>query len=135
MFRLCLLCIIAALPLITLNPVVAQTEILVDKHLPVGYSFDDGSLEVGPDTIRIYQNTRGKVGLSQTYKYSGYRSVKIEDVAGNKDFPELQGYFKTLDNACYCNYLKLADIYHIKGDQDFERLYRQKIYGYFEEAQ
>jgi hypothetical protein len=38
------------------------------------------------------------------------------------------------ENACYCNYLKLADIFYIKGDFAKEREYREKIYGRFEEV-
>jgi len=33
------------------------------------------------------------------------------------------------DIACYCNYLKLADVFHVKGDSTREREWREIIYG------
>jgi hypothetical protein len=60
----------------------------------VQYSFDDGSLDTGPDTFAVYQKAKGSVRLSTQNRYSGYRSIEIQDVAGDKDFPELQGYFQ-----------------------------------------
>jgi hypothetical protein len=59
----------------------------------VQYSFDDGSVETGPDTFAVFQKARGSVRLDQSNRFSGYRSIEIRDVAGDKDFPELQGYF------------------------------------------
>ncbi len=60
----------------------------------VQYSFDDNSLETGPDTFSIFQKAKGSVRLSTQNRFSGYRSIEIRDVAGDKDFPELQGYFQ-----------------------------------------
>jgi tetratricopeptide (TPR) repeat protein len=57
------------------------------------YSFDDSSIETGPDTFAIFQNAKGSVRLSWSDHFSGYRSIEIRDVSGDKDFPELQGYF------------------------------------------
>ncbi len=57
------------------------------------YSFDDDLLDTGPDTFSVLQSGKGSVRLSLVYRYSGYRSVEIRDVPGDKDFPELQGYF------------------------------------------
>ena len=57
------------------------------------YSFDDDSVETGPDTFAIFQNAKGSVRLSWYDHFSGYRSIEIRDVSGDKDFPELQGYF------------------------------------------
>src|ERR1700730_1312340 len=57
------------------------------------YSFDDDSVETGPDTFAIFQNAKGSVRLSWSDHFSGYRSIEIRDVSGDKDFPELQGYF------------------------------------------
>ncbi len=65
-------------------------------QMMVAYDFDHALAEVGPDTYQIFKHTFGKVGLSQAYKYSGWRSLKIQDVAGDGGFPELQGYFKTI---------------------------------------
>jgi len=62
----------------------------------VAYDFDHALAEVGPDTYQIFKHTFGKVGLSEAYKYSGWRSLKIQDVAGDGGFPELQGYFNTV---------------------------------------
>jgi tetratricopeptide (TPR) repeat protein len=56
------------------------------------YSFED-DVDTGPDTIRVFQNSRGRVNLSDAFRVSGYRSVEIRDVPGDGAFPELQGYF------------------------------------------
>jgi tetratricopeptide (TPR) repeat protein len=66
------------------------------KQLIVGYDFDDELFDVGPDTYQIFKHTHGIVGLSSTYKFSGKRSLKIQDVAQDGGFPELQGYFETI---------------------------------------
>ena len=68
----------------------------VPGQLIAGYNFDEALQEVGPDTFQIFKYTHGKVGLSEAYKYSGWRSLKIQDVANDGGFPELQGYFKTI---------------------------------------
>jgi hypothetical protein len=64
------------------------------------YSFDDDDgIVTGPDTFAIWQRAwhtrtgRGTTRLSSAYHVSGFRSVELHDVAGDKDFPELQGYF------------------------------------------
>jgi hypothetical protein len=57
------------------------------------YSFDDGLTDTGPDTFAIFQNAKGHVRLASQLRYSGYRSIELRDVAGDGDFPELQGYF------------------------------------------
>lgn len=59
----------------------------------VSYSFDDNQIDSGPDTFTIFQHAKGTVRLNSVYRLSGYRSVEIRDVAGDADFPELQGYF------------------------------------------
>jgi len=59
----------------------------------VRYSFDDDLLDTGPDTFSVFQFGQGSVRLSTVYRFSGYRSVEIRDVAGDGSFPELQGYF------------------------------------------
>jgi len=59
----------------------------------VDYSFDNEDLATGPDTLFVVQSTKGSVRVSGQYKYSGYRSLEIRSVAGDSDFPELQGYF------------------------------------------
>lgn len=56
------------------------------------YSFDDSSVETGPDTFAIFQHAKGSVRLSWTDHFSGYRAIEIRDVSGDGDFPELQGY-------------------------------------------
>jgi hypothetical protein len=62
------------------------------------YSFED-VVATGPDTFAIWQGARhtasgqGRVALSDAFHLSGYRSVEIKDVAGDGDFPEVQGYF------------------------------------------
>ncbi len=63
------------------------------------YSFDDDNVATGPDTFAIWQGAwhtgtgRGRARLSSAYHVSGFRSVELTDVAGDADFPELQGYF------------------------------------------
>jgi tetratricopeptide (TPR) repeat protein len=60
----------------------------------VRYSFDDGLLDTGPDTFTVFQNAKGSVRLNNQNRFSGYRSIEIRDIAGDRDFPELQGYFE-----------------------------------------
>jgi tetratricopeptide (TPR) repeat protein len=59
----------------------------------VRYSFDDDLIEAGPDTFAVFQAGKGSVTLSTLNRFSGYRSVEIRDVPGDRNFPELQGYF------------------------------------------
>ncbi len=59
----------------------------------VHYSFDDALVETGPDTFAVIEDARGSVELSSAYRVSGDHAVEIRDVAGDGDFPELQGYF------------------------------------------
>lgn len=98
------LCLVAFI-----NPQVVANE---TKQLLVGYNFDDALVDVGPDTFQIFKHTHGKVGLSQAYKFSGSRSLKIQDVASDGGFPELQGYFKTVSegNLYFHFAFMLADI-------------------------
>jgi len=58
----------------------------------VQYSFDD-ELATGPDTVAVFAKADGWVRLTPAFRFSGYRSVEIHDVAGDGRFPELQGYF------------------------------------------
>jgi tetratricopeptide (TPR) repeat protein len=64
----------------------------------VSYSFDD-EVATGPDTFAVWQGARhtkggrGRVSLTTAFHVSGHRSVELRDVAGDGDFPELQGYF------------------------------------------
>lgn len=59
----------------------------------VRYSFDDGLTDTGPDTFTVFRNAKGSVQLSTAFHVSGYRSLEIRDVAGDGNFPELQGFF------------------------------------------
>lgn len=59
----------------------------------VRYSFDDGATATGPDTFTVFRNAKGSVQLSTAFHVSGYRSLEIRDVAGDGNFPELQGLF------------------------------------------
>jgi tetratricopeptide (TPR) repeat protein len=59
----------------------------------VSYSFDDDNVATGPDTFRVFNYAKGNVNLTTTYCRSGYRSVELHDEVGDKEFPELQGYF------------------------------------------
>ena len=69
-------------------PVLAATSPIL-----VSYSWDDANTATGPDTFTVYRNARGNVQLSNAFRASGTQSVEIRDVAGDGDFPELQGYF------------------------------------------
>ena len=68
------------------------------RSILASYSFED-VVATGPDTFAIFQaarhvgSGRGRVSLSSAFHVTGYRSVQITDVAGDGDFPELQGYF------------------------------------------
>jgi hypothetical protein len=62
-------------------------------NILVSYGFDDVELATGPDTFAVFARSRGTVRLNSANRLSGYRSVEIRDVAGDGDFPELQGYF------------------------------------------
>lgn len=59
----------------------------------VRYGFDDDAVATGPDTFAVFRAAHGGVGLTSSFRKSGYRAVEIRDVAGNGDFSELQGYF------------------------------------------
>lgn len=80
-----------ALALILAGPASAAS--LRPGAILASYSFDDDSVATGPDTFRIFQNAKGTVGLSSAFHVSGYRSIELHDVAGDRAFPEIQGYF------------------------------------------
>ena len=63
----------------------------------VRYSFDDEATETGPDTFRVFANSKGTVRLSHAFRWSGESSVEIRDVADDGDFPELQGRFPAIE--------------------------------------
>ncbi len=63
----------------------------------VAYGFDQ-EVPTGPDSLRVIQNTRGRVTLSDTFRFSGFSSVELRDVPGDRDFPELQGFFPEVDD-------------------------------------
>ncbi len=64
----------------------------------VSYGFDDENVATGPDTFAVFEKSKGRVRLSTAFRYSGYRSVEIRDVADDGAFPELQGYFPLRDS-------------------------------------
>jgi len=64
----------------------------------VSYSFDDGRVETGPDSFVVFEHANGRVDLSEDYYVTAPESVVIEDVPGNGEFPELQGYFPQVDD-------------------------------------
>ncbi len=86
-----------ALALLTLA-LAAPAAAAGEGSVLASYSFED-AVATGPDTFAIFQGARhvgtgrGRVSLSTAFHVSGYRSVEIKDVAGDGDFPELQGYF------------------------------------------
>jgi hypothetical protein len=94
-WAVCLLVLASLLSVASANA-EANAQAKEKGQMIVAYDFDHALAEVGPDTYQIFKHTYGKVGLSQAYKYSGWRSLKIQDVAGDGGFPELQGYFNTI---------------------------------------
>lgn len=68
------------------------------RSVLASYSFEE-LVATGPDTFAIWQGARhtgggrGSVTLSGAFHVSGYRAVELRDVAGDGDFPEVQGYF------------------------------------------
>ena len=46
----------------------------------------------------MFENANGRVTLSSAYRLSGYHSVEITDVAGDGDFPELQGFLPLIEH-------------------------------------
>ena len=81
------------LPLLACLAAAAPAAAAEPSPILVSYSFDDGKTDTGPDTFSVFRNARGNVQLSNAFRASGYQSVEIRDVAGDRDFPELQGYF------------------------------------------
>ena len=77
--------------LITL--LAAATAFAVEpSQVLVEYGFDH-EVPTGPDSLRVIQNARGRVALTEAFRFSGYSSVELRDVPGDHDFPELQGFF------------------------------------------
>ena len=76
----------------------APSDAALPPSVLASYSFED-DVATGPDTFAIWQGARhtrtgrGRVALTGAFHVSGYRAVEIEDVAGDGDFPEVQGYF------------------------------------------
>lgn len=91
---LCLLMVLASSQAFAAAPAAAAEP----SPILVSYSWDDGKTETGPDTFSVFRNARGNVQLSSAFRASGYQSVELRDVAGDHDFPELQGYFPELRN-------------------------------------
>jgi len=88
--------VLAALAALAASPAPGSTDAAdaaASSSTLVTYSFDDGELATGPDTFAVFEKAKGRVHLSSAFRYSGYRSVEIQDVAGDGEFPELQGYF------------------------------------------
>ena len=86
----------ALLAIVFLSSVLASSARSADlpaSGILVTYSFDDDLTQTGPDTFHVFANSKGTVRLSHAYRWSGETSVEIRDVAGDGDFPELQGYF------------------------------------------
>lgn len=63
----------------------------------VNYSFEDESLSSSTHIFDVYEGGRGSVRQSHRFHYSGYRSLELIDIPGDKDFPELQGHFPVRD--------------------------------------
>ncbi len=74
------------------SPLLVQVEAAPASPVLVQYGFDE-EVPTGPDTLRVFQNAKGHVVLSNAFRFSGYSSVELRDVPGDRDFPELQGFF------------------------------------------
>ena len=72
---------------LTATLAAAESAVLVD------YDFDGEAVATGPYTLMVFENSRGSVSLTESFRNSGRRSVEIRDVAGDGEFAELQGYF------------------------------------------
>jgi tetratricopeptide (TPR) repeat protein len=78
---------------LALGVLLAAASFAAGPTVLVRYGFDDENVETGPDTFAVFRAAHGRVGLSSTFRMSGYRAVEIRDAPGNGDFSELQGYF------------------------------------------
>lgn len=47
----------------------------------------------GPDTFRLFEQPRGRVNLSEAFRVSGLRSLRLREGEGDGSFSEFQGYF------------------------------------------
>ena len=95
---------------LTLAPPLAARDGVTsgDSRALVSYSFED-ELATGPDTFAVFQRSAGRVNLTRALRFSGYRAVEIEDVAGDGEFPELQGYFSLRESGkVYAHFALLA---------------------------
>lgn len=81
---------------LVVGAVVVLAAGVVDARVLVRYGFDGRRIQTGPDTLSVFQHAKGSVRLATAYRTSGLRSVEIRDVAGDGDFPELQGRFPVL---------------------------------------
>ncbi len=74
----------------------SETIGLEQSNILVSYSFDDDNVATGPDTFMVFERGKGNVSLTDHFRFSGFNSIQIKDVKRDYDFPELQGYFKTI---------------------------------------
>ena len=75
----------------------AQGALSADQIL-VNFSFEDAELKPNRNNFSIFEIGKGSVRQSTRYHYSGYHSLEIIDTPGDKQFPELQGYFPLREN-------------------------------------
>ncbi|MCH9649658.1 MAG: hypothetical protein K0U98_15570 [Deltaproteobacteria bacterium] len=47
----------------------------------------------GPDTFRIFEHSTGRVDLSQSFRWSGFRSLRVREEPENGCFSEFLGFF------------------------------------------
>jgi tetratricopeptide (TPR) repeat protein len=86
-----------SLPPVAAAAFAALLSLAASSSTLVTWSFDDDTLASGPDTFAVFEKAKGRVHLSSAFRFSGYRSVEIRDVADDGNFPELQGYFPLRD--------------------------------------
>lgn len=84
------------LPRIALSLLALASAAAASEPTPVvlvSHSFEEEALSTGPDTFAVFEHGRGRVDRSAEFAVSGWSSIRLEDDAGDGDFPELQGYF------------------------------------------
>ncbi len=86
--------IIKALVLTVISTIFnsSQAALSADQIL-LNFSFEDAELKPNRNNFSIFESGKGSVRQSTRYHYSGYHSLEIIDTPGDKQFPELQGYF------------------------------------------
>jgi hypothetical protein len=76
--------------------ILSEEKSFADNVL-VEYSFDDTSLPKVQDGFLIFENSKGFVDPSTAERFSGYRSLELQEQPVDGTFVELQGLFPVID--------------------------------------